>query len=62
MSDLREEITAIREDVSYIRAKIEVIPDHEGRLRSLERFRYAFPSTAIIGAAMAVASLVVALH
>jgi hypothetical protein len=60
--DLHEEVSAIREDVAYIRAKIEVIPDHEGRLRSLERFRYAFPSTAIIAAAVAVASLVVAVH
>lgn len=32
-----EEWAALREDVGYIKAKIEVVPDHEERIRSLER-------------------------
>lgn len=36
-------------DLAFIRQRIEALPDHEIRLRSLERFRYAIPSVAVLG-------------
>ena len=46
-------------DLAFIREKIEDLPDHEIRLRVLERFRYAVPSTALLGLAVAVATAAV---
>jgi hypothetical protein len=43
-------ISDIRIDVAEIRVRIESVPDHEHRLRRLERFRYAFPSLATFAA------------
>lgn len=34
---------------------VETLHDHETRIRSLERFRFAFPSIALIGAFAALA-------
>lgn len=47
MDPLHEDLFAIREDVAYIKAKIESLPDHEHRLRSLERWRYGVPGSVI---------------
>lgn len=47
MADLREDITQIREDVAYIKAKVEIIPDHEVRLRGLERWRWGLVGTSL---------------
>lgn len=49
------------EDISFIRSRIETLPDHEIRLRTLERFRYAVPSVAALGLLMAAVSAVVTL-
>ena len=43
-----EDIIQIREDMAYIKARIEALPDHEIRLRSLERFRYAVPGSTVV--------------
>lgn len=53
MTEQDDKINAIHQDVAYIKAKIEDLPDHESRIRSLERFRYTFPSVAIIGLVVA---------
>jgi 50S ribosomal subunit-associated GTPase HflX len=50
-------IRETREDVADIKARIESLPDHEGRLRSLERFRYAVPGAALVGVAVALGSM-----
>jgi hypothetical protein len=34
-------------DIAYIKAKIEVLPDYERRLRSLEKWRWAIPGSLI---------------
>lgn len=36
--------------------------DHENRLRSLERWRYALPASALVAMASAAAAIVAALH
>lgn len=46
--DDRIMMTEMHGDLRFIKAKIEAIPDHENRLRSLERFRYAIPGGAFI--------------
>lgn len=45
---LAQDLSAVKEDVAYIRAKVEAIPDHEERLRSLERWKWGLPVTAIL--------------
>jgi len=45
---LVEDITRVREDVAYIKAKIDALPDHEKRLRSLERWRYGIPGGLLV--------------
>jgi hypothetical protein len=35
-------------DIGVIKNKIEAIPDQEIRIRSLERFRHAFPGVAVV--------------
>lgn len=54
---LREQIQAVREDVAYIRAKIDILPDHEDRLRTLERRQWG-----PIGSAVAVLLAVFGIH
>jgi hypothetical protein len=55
----RDEIlTQIRVDVADIKARIEMLPDHESRIRILERFRYAVPGAAALAVAVAVSGLV----
>lgn len=47
MPPIKDDIAAIREDVAYIKAKIESLEDHEVRIRGLERWRYTIPGSAI---------------
>ena len=49
---LRDLLIETREDVSYIKAKIEAVPDHENRIRSLERKVWGFAGVAGIAAAV----------
>ena len=42
-----------REDVAVIKNQMLVITDHETRIRGLERFRYAFPSVALLALSVA---------
>lgn len=37
----------LREDVAYIRAKIEMLPDHENRIRRLEKAMWGLPASII---------------
>ena len=57
---ITDEIAAIREDVAYIKAKIETLPDHETRLRSLERFRYAIPGVSALSLIVAAVTSAIA--
>jgi hypothetical protein len=40
---ISEDMAQVREDVAYIKAKIEQLPDHEVRIRALERWRWGIP-------------------
>jgi hypothetical protein len=42
---MEQKINQIAEDVAYIKAKIEVIPQHEARLRSLEKRVWGIPAS-----------------
>jgi hypothetical protein len=42
-----------REDVAYIKAKIEVVPDHESRIRALEKKVWGFAGVATVLSAVA---------
>lgn len=53
-----ETLAQIRVDVADIRARIESLPDHEKRLRSLERFRYGVPGTAVLAVLLSIVALV----
>lgn len=65
LDHLQRDISDVKADVSYIRGKLEGIPglvlDHETRLRSLERFRHAVPSVAVLSLLVAIASGVYAI-
>lgn len=37
-----------RQDVAIIKERIQILADHEVRLRSMERFRFAFPSISLL--------------
>lgn len=62
---LHDDVAHVREDVAYIRAKIETVletqADHETRIRSSERWRYALPTSAV-GALMSVALALFGIH
>lgn len=46
-NDLYTAVSDIREDVAYIKAKVEAIPDHEQRIRFLERWKWGLPATVV---------------
>jgi hypothetical protein len=50
---MEDKINQIAEDVAYIKAKIEVIPVHEDRLRALEKRVWGIPAS-LIAAVLAV--------
>ena len=57
--DYRDKLlTQIHTDVAVIKERIMILSDHEVRLRSLERFRFAFPGTALLATAIGVAGIV----
>jgi hypothetical protein len=45
---IRDELAAIREDVAYIRAKVEILPDHEDRLRKVEKRQWGMPAGVLV--------------
>ena len=47
-----------RMDVAVIRERIQILADHEVRLRNLERFRWSFPGMAVIAVCVGAAGLV----
>lgn len=56
LEDLHESLTVVREDVAFIKAKVEAIPDHEQRIRFLERWKWGLPATLITSITVAVAA------
>lgn len=62
---LYDELTGLREDLrDQLKNKADtlVTEDHETRIRSLERFRYAIPSVSLIGALAAVGETIYLIH
>jgi hypothetical protein len=58
---LHEKVDQLVSDVSYIKAKIEIVGDHEERLRVLERFRHGFPSIAVLALTVGMLGLAIPL-
>lgn len=58
LHEMARTLADVREDVAYIKAKIEVIPDHEARIRFIERWKYGLPAT-LVTAVIALAGVVV---
>jgi hypothetical protein len=68
---LRELVLEVRADVKSLDEKIEKIDrqgsigtredltDHETRIRTLERFRYGAPGTAVLGVILAAVAIVI---
>ena len=57
--DFRDKLlTEIHTDVAVIKTQIQILADHEVRLRSLERWRFAFPGTAMVAACVGAAGIV----
>lgn len=56
--ELANEIHLVKLEHASDRRDIAVLPDHETRLRGLERFRYAIPSIAVLGLLTAAVSTV----
>jgi hypothetical protein len=54
-------LTEIHTDVAVIKERIQILADHEVRLRSLERFRFAFPGAAVLAVCVAAAGVVLQL-
>jgi len=46
--ELANEINVVKLERATEKRLMEVLPDHEARLRGLERFRYAVPSVAVL--------------
>jgi len=46
---LANEINVVKLERATEKRLMEVLPDHEARLRGLERFRYAIPSVSVLG-------------
>lgn len=47
--ELANELNVIKLERATEKRLTEILPDHETRLRGLERFRYAIPSVAVLG-------------
>jgi hypothetical protein len=45
---ISEDLIAVREDVAFIKAKIETLPDHETRIRRVEKWMYGIPVSALV--------------
>ena len=43
--DVWQELVKLRADVAVIAGNAAAVPDHETRIRGLERWRYALPTT-----------------
>lgn len=54
---MREQLQVVREDVAYIRAKIDALPDHENRLRTLEKRQLG-----VFGSALATLVALLGIH
>lgn len=51
MRELRQDIRELRDAVLITNERLLAIPDHESRLRSLEKWRYALPTAAVMAVA-----------
>lgn len=54
MQVTQDEWAALREDVGYIKAKIEVLPSLDERVRDLEKKWWQFPAAGVLSALLAV--------
>lgn len=57
MNVLAQEVRAVRELVIRMDERMNMVQDHEARLRGLERWRYALPSALFIAIGSAIAAL-----
>lgn len=57
-----EEWGQLREDVGFIKSRIEALPDHENRIRVLERFKNAVPSVAVLSLFGSALGIAIAIH
>jgi hypothetical protein len=51
-------VTDIKTDMAVVKEQMKAMPDHESRIRSLEKWRYGLPLAGL----MALASLVIAAY
>jgi hypothetical protein len=54
---ISEDLSVVREDVAFIKAKIEALPDHETRIRRVERWMYGLPASLVLAVLGLVAAL-----
>lgn len=55
---IEDDVAAVREDVAYMRAKIEALPDHETRIRRIERWMYGIPASLLVAVGGIVAAFI----
>lgn len=48
LDKLQEDVARVREDVAAIKERIDALPDHEQRLRSLERWKWGLPLAGLL--------------
>lgn len=58
MNVLAQEVRAVRELVIRMDERMNMVTDHEARLRGLERWRYAIPASVFVGFGSAIVALV----
>ncbi len=58
LKDVYEAVRRVEADVAEMHSAVAHIPDHESRIRKLEAWRYAVPSSVILAAGALVAALV----
>jgi hypothetical protein len=56
MRDVFEAVQHVQAEVAELHKAVECLPDHERRIRTLEAWRYAIPTAAVI----AVGSVIIA--
>lgn len=57
INELYNIVSDVREDVAFIKAKVEAIPDHEDRIRWLEKWKWGLPATLITSVAAGILAI-----
>lgn len=55
--DVYDKVTAVERSMSDLASAVTQVPDHEERIRSLEKWMYALPPTFILAALSAIMTL-----